>query len=100
MKQVAGFVALMVLSPFAFSEDTTPPLVLDKIVFQTQAKQWVSTKTVLLSVSISVTLSNADLVKARSEIMSSLNQIAEGDWHLIQFDRSQDSSGLEKLCKF
>lgn len=36
-------------------------------------------------------------MKARADIMDSLNKIAKGEWHLVQFDRSQDSSGLEKL---
>lgn len=99
MKQVATLVALLMLSPFAFSQSAfpPPPLVLDKIVFQTSAKQWVTTQSALLSVNINVTLNNADLVKARADIMSSLNKIAKGDWHLLEFDRSQDNSGLEKL---
>lgn len=91
----------MVVTPFAFAENALPPpppqLVLDKIDFQLSAKQWVTTKTALLGVNINVTLNNADLVKARSDIMERLNKIAKGDWHLVQFDRSQDSSGLEKL---
>lgn len=72
-------------------------MVLDKIDFQLSAKQWVTTQTALLSVTINVTLNTADLVKARADIMDRLNKIAKGDWHLIQFDRSQDNSGLEKL---
>lgn len=99
MKPLATAVALLMLSPYALSQTVYPPLppVLDKITFQTSAKQWVSTESALLSVNINVTLNNADLVKARADIMSSLNKIAQGDWHLLEFDRSQDSSGLEKL---
>jgi hypothetical protein len=99
MKQVVVLVALMTLSPLVCSQAPFPlqPLVLDKIVFQTSAKQWVSTQTALLSVNINVTLNNANLVKAREDIMGSLAKIAQGDWHLLEFDRSQDSSGLEKL---
>jgi hypothetical protein len=91
----------MFVMPFAFAENAIPPiqpqLVLDKIDFQVQEKQWVITHTALLGVNINATLTNADLVKARSDIMERLNKIAKGDWHLIQFDRSQDNSGLEKL---
>lgn len=76
---------------------TMPCLSLDKIAFQVSSKQWVSTQTALLTVDINATLSNADLVQARTDIMGRLNQIAKGEWHLVQFDRSQDSSGLEKL---
>lgn len=101
MKQIALVVALTLLSPMGFSQTTTPlpppDLVLDKITFQTSAKQWVSTQSALLNVAIDATLTNADLVKARADIMTNLNKIAKGDWHLLSFDRSQDSSGLEKV---
>jgi hypothetical protein len=71
---------------------------LDKIVFQLSTKEWVSTKSALLTVNINATLTNADIVKVRSTILTALNKIASGNtWHLIQFDRSQDNSGLEKL---
>jgi hypothetical protein len=97
MKRIIAVITLMGLNSFVWAEDNKPSLVLDKIVFQTSAKQWVTTETALLSVSINVALSNADLVKARAEVMASLNKIAKGEWHLVQFDRSQDNSGLEKL---
>lgn len=74
-----------------------PPMVLDQVEFQVAAKQWVSTQSALLTVNINATLTNADLVKTRDEIMQNLKKIANGDWHLTQFDRSQDTSGLEKL---
>ena len=97
MRKVAGMLVLMVLTPVAFAGDCEPELVLDKVLFQVSSKQWVTTQTALLSVSVNVTLGSADLVKARSDIMTRLNKIALGDWHLLAFDRSQDSSGLEKL---
>ncbi|CEG58208.1 conserved exported protein of unknown function [Legionella fallonii LLAP-10] len=97
MKKYAGMLALMTVSPLVLADVFPPQMVLDKVVFQVSAKQWVTTQTALLNVNINVTLNNADLVKARSEIMDSLNKIAAGDWHLLEFDRSQDSSGLEKL---
>jgi hypothetical protein len=88
---------LMMVSLFAFADPIIPPLVLDKVLFQVSSKQWVTTQSALLGVRINVTLSSADLVKARSDIMERLNKIAAGEWHLVEFDRSQDSSGLEKL---
>ncbi|MHA3321969.1 hypothetical protein ACX1FC_12205 [Legionella pneumophila] len=97
MRKIAWMLGLMVLTPFVWADNETPDLVLDKIFFQVSAKKWVTTQTALLNVSINATLSNADLVKARADIMDSLNKIAKGEWHLVQFDRSQDSSGLEKL---
>ncbi len=97
MKKIAGMLFVMGLSPLSYGVDFPQELVLDTVVFQMAAKQWVSTQTALLSVTINATLSNADLVKARADIMTKLVKIAGGEWHLTQFDRSQDSSGLEKL---
>lgn len=97
MKKTAVLLALAMISPLVKAEVTPPRPVLDKIVFQVSAKQWVSTQSALLTVNINVTLNNADLVKARNDIMDHLNKIASGEWHITQFDRSQDSSGLDKL---
>lgn len=97
MKKIAAVFALLVLSPLANAVDWPSKLVMDKVVFQVSAKQWVTTQSALLSVNINATLTKADVVNARAEIMDNLNKIAKGEWQLTQFDRSQDSSGLEKL---
>ncbi|KTD14982.1 hypothetical protein [Legionella israelensis] len=96
MKKIALILMCLILIPLAHAGNKSD-IPLDKIIFQISAKQWVTTQTALLSVDINATLSSADLVKARADIMSSLNKIAQGDWQLTRFDRSQDSSGLEKL---
>lgn len=96
MKKRAGILALLLLSSTGFAQDDSK-MVLDKVAFQLTAKQWVNTKTALLKVKINATLGRSDLVKTRSEIMDNLNKIAKGEWHLTAFNRSQDSSGLEKL---
>lgn len=74
-----------------------PPPPLDSIAFELSQKQWVQTKTALLTVEINATLSGGDVVQTRKTIMDKIAQIAKGDWHITRFDRSQDSSGLEKL---
>lgn len=90
------FVTLLLCSN-VYAADVPVDALLDKVAFQVSAKQWVTTQTALLTVTINATLSNSDLVKVRTDIMSNLAKIAQGEWHIIQFDRSQDSSGLEKL---
>lgn len=97
MKQVIGLLAGLCLSSVAWTQNDPSQMMLDKVLFQLSAKQWVTTQTALLTININVTLSNADLVRARADILTSLNKVAKGEWHLITFDRSQDSSGLEKL---
>lgn len=82
------------VTSLSYAQDTLP---LDKVSFQVSAKEWVSTQTALVAISINATLSNEDLIKARAEIMNNLAKIASGTWHITAFNRSQDSSGLEKL---
>ena len=96
MKKTTLLLACLAFQSAGYAESSSP-LVLDTVAFQVSAKQWVSTETALLSLNINITLTNADLVLARSTVMDRLAKIAQGDWHLTQFDRSQDSSGLEKL---
>jgi hypothetical protein len=101
MRRMIGLLIVLAACPAAYTDTFPPPypapMVLDEVNFQVTEKQWVTTQTALLMVNINVTLSDADLVKARTEIMGKLDKIASGDWHLTTFDRSQDSSGLEKL---
>ena len=99
MNKIASIFAALVFNSaaLAITPSTQSESILDTVVFQVEAKQWVGTQTALLTVSINATLTNADLVKARKEIMDKLIKVAPGEWHLTQFDRSQDNSGLEKL---
>lgn len=99
MNKMALMSVFFLISPLLQAEDCSrhPCPELDKVFFQVSANQWVSTQTALLTVNINATLNNADLVQARADIMGRLTKIADGEWHLTQFDRSQDSSGLEKL---
>ncbi|MDP1604156.1 MAG: hypothetical protein Q8M03_12930 [Legionella sp.] len=97
MKKTAAVLVCSLFSGLSIAGDCSSHMPLDKIVFNVSAKQWVSTQTALITVNVNATLSNADLVKARADIMTRLNKIAPGEWHLTQFERSQDSSGLEKL---
>ena len=100
MRKLAAIIALAMVSPLshaAYPLNQPHKIMLDKVVFQVSAKQWVTTQSALLTVNINATLPNADLVKARADIMANLNKIAAGAWQITQFDRSQDSSGLEKL---
>jgi hypothetical protein len=82
---------------FASTEASGVKFKLNKVILTLGAKKWVKTQSAKLQVSINATLTNKNLVMMRADIMSKLNAIAKGDWHITQFNRSQDSSGLEKL---
>ena len=97
MQKTTNIIACVILGTLAHTANASRLLPLDTVDFQVSTKQWVSTQTALLTINLNATLGNADLVKARADIMDKLSKIAKGEWHLTQFDRSQDGSGLEKL---
>ncbi len=88
---------ILVISAQGASADYSNKPVLDEVFLSFSAKQWVKTETARLEIVANATLNDTDMVKTRSQIMTQLQAIAKGQWHITQFDRSQDSSGLEKL---
>lgn len=96
MRKGLAVVMLFFIQTVLYASDT-PPLVLDKVSLQLTARDWVSTDKALLHINVNMTLNNADMVQARADILKNLKRVAEGEWHITRFDRSQDSSGLEKL---
>ncbi len=93
MKKIALILVCLIMGQL-FADDGSG---LDTISFDMTARQWVNTETALVSVSINMTLNSTNVVKARQDIMDKLQKIAKGEWHITQFDRSVDSSGLEKI---
>lgn len=76
---------------------TEPGKPLDTITFQLQSEDWVNTKTALLRVRLNASVAAKDWGQARDVFLANLHRISEGNWHVTEFVRSQDSSGLEKL---
>jgi hypothetical protein len=97
MNKAVWALFLVLFSANVLADNNQDKLQLDMVGYQVTARQWVNTTSALVDVTVNASLNNSDLVKARSEIMSQLNTIAKGQWHITSFNRSQDSSGLEKL---
>jgi len=101
MKIIHGGLLMCMLStafmPAWAGQDQEAKVKLDHVKFQLSAKDWVTTTTAKVSVSVNATLNETSLVEARNKIMTNLSKIAEGQWHITTFNRSQDSSGLQKL---
>lgn len=89
----AGILSLSINS--AFAHNNPPPL--DNVSFTLTAQEWAKTTTAKVTVGIHAALNKIALAKMRTQIMDNLNKIAKGNWHITSFERSQDSSGLEKL---
>lgn len=87
---------LMATSGNALADCNTPPPI-NEVTFRLTAEKWVQTTTAKITIAINATLNNKTLSQMREQIMANLNKITQGQWHITAFQRSQDSSGLEKL---
>ncbi len=95
---VVFLLSFLVTSVWASDENDRHDAMLNKIVIQFNAEQWVTTKTALVTIGVNATLNAGGLDKIQGEILKKLSDISsQGDWHIVSFDRSQDSSGLDKV---
>lgn len=99
MKIAALITASMLIlsSPIMAKSQPKSHNVLDQVILQVYEEQWVKTNQAKVNILVNATLEKDALAKARQEIRSNLQRIAKGDWHITQFMRSQDSSGLETV---
>lgn len=78
------------------SPDANRP-VINKVNYQTSAEGWVVSQTAEVTINISASLTEQQLAKAHSEILDKLNNLVKADWHITQFNRNPNQSGLEQL---
>lgn len=81
------------------SSQNTYPIqpVLHQITLTMTSEQWVTTQNADVFVGVDATLDQNQLATAHNDILAKLNQLAKTDWHITQFNRIQNSSGLEQL---
>lgn len=72
--------------------------ILNKVSYELTSETWAKTNTVLVNVGIDAAFSEAKLEQIRADILQKLARLTPGaDWHITNFARSQDGSGLERL---
>lgn len=71
--------------------------VLHQITFSVNSEKWVTTQNADVYVGVDATMDQNQLAAAHTDILQKLNKLASGDWHITQFNRSANSSGLEQL---
>jgi hypothetical protein len=101
MKKWYSSVLLLVVSilfSFPVWADVNLEPLLNKVILQLQAEQWVTTKTALLTVGVNAAVTDQGIDKVQTDVMQKLNQLSnKGEWHIVSFDRQQDKSGLESI---
>lgn len=97
MRLFYGFIlATLLLNP-AWAEISIDPLI-NKISFQLNGEQWVTTKSALVNVRVNAAVADQGIENLQTSIMGKLSQLSnQGEWHILSFERQLDKTGLESI---
>lgn len=70
---------------------------LNQVIFPVSMQAWVSTKSARVIVGMNAALKSTDVGKLRDNLFNNLQRIARVDWHITQWTRMKDSTGLESI---
>jgi len=71
---------------------------LNKVNYQATVEKWATTTTAKVTINMDAALDKVGLSNVNSHVLENLNKMApDAGWHVTQFNRSQDKSGLEML---
>ncbi len=103
----AGVVVLLLLASIVRASNSNEPQVvqlaspypsLNRVHYVVQQEQWVISDTARVIVSVNANLTDAALDRFQDKMNQNLATLAKNvAWHVTQFNRSQDSSGLEQV---
>jgi hypothetical protein len=86
--------ALLLASP-AWAQ--VPPPVMDQVVLDLAAEDWVGTETALVTVSADAAATGTDAGTQRADLLKAIDGLApDAEWRIVSFDRSTDQAGLER----
>ena len=92
---------IFLVSASAVADEILPPFPrapLNKIDYQVTVEKWATTDTANVTVNVDAVLDKIGLANINSHVLENLHKMAsDADWHVTQFDRTQDKSGLEML---
>jgi hypothetical protein len=74
-----------------------PPPVMDQVVLDLTAEDWVGTETARVTVSADAAATGTDAGTQRADLLKAIDGLApDADWRIVSFDRSTDQAGLER----
>jgi hypothetical protein len=86
--------ALLLASP-ALAQ--VPPPVMDQVVLDLTAEDWVGTETARVTVSADAAATGTDAGTQRADLLKAVDGLApDAEWRIVSFDRSTDQAGLER----
>ncbi len=92
------FCFALLIPSWASAQPASQQPILNKISLQLSVEKWAQTDTAKVTVSLDGALDKIGLANISSQMMQTLDKMAgKTDWHITQFMRSQDKSGLETV---
>jgi uncharacterized protein YggE len=93
---VFALVVLTLLSaPAARAQEAPNRQQDDRVIIDLSGEDWVTTKTARVTVNVEAAVSASNAGSTREEMYKAVNDLVKADWRLTEFNRSQDSTGLE-----
>ena len=91
---------LLITSSPALAQTALPPThppVMDEVVLQLTAEDWVETQTALVTVTAEAAEAATEAGQARGDLLAAIDRLApDAQWRIVRFDRYTDSTGLER----
>lgn len=88
---------LVLINSVNAQDEIKPEPVLNTIAYNIQAESWVESEKALITVSLNASIESAQAGALPLSIRDKLNSIAQGDWHIVRFERESTNTGLEKV---
>ncbi|MDD3029588.1 MAG: hypothetical protein PHS57_04835 [Alphaproteobacteria bacterium] len=98
--RIASFFLLAALLAYPAAAFSSEPPADDAVSFDLAAETWVSTQKATVRLNVEAAVSDADASKTRSAMDRAVRSVAKADWHMTNFVRSQDKTGLERWSVF
>ena len=89
----AALILALTLNFAAKAEEYKPD---DSVVFNLSAESWVTTKTARVTLSVEAAVSSNTAGTMRADMTKAVNDMVKADWRLTSFNRSEDTTGLER----
>ena len=98
LSKIAAVLIMSVATTWVVADDTDKPAPINSVALQLSAEKWATTKTARVIVNVNAVLKSEALDSFRTQLLKNLAKLADdGAWHITQFYRFQDQSGLERL---
>jgi hypothetical protein len=95
-KNISVVTLLLLVSPVssAMAQESYKPD--DTVSIQLSAEDWVTTKSARVVVGVEAAVSEKTAGTMRADMADAMNKVVKADWRLVSFNRSQDSTGMER----